>query len=573
MLRASFFVLTFFSAALLLAQNLTIDTLKASYKTRGILDSLDVHSQPYALPFTLFGFTEFPNDQLVTEESQGLFLSPSSEKRIIFTALPHIGFGYTFGQQGTQLLTANYQQSISKLVVLNAEVFQNQSNGFQRNSAHKQLSYKFLMQILNSRIRNISSIEYSNRSANWSGGLISDSLLEVLPQDLISVNKDNAFSRHLRVKYANNSRYSFSRNTDLKFGAELNMDYSVFKRFYYEEGDLNNIYSLITIDSTETADSIYFNRINSSLGVFYESGKLKFSSHFCLSDWQSRTVGRQLDTTELSLDYYLEFKPKYCQLTSKGMYGLYGNFSSILIDNELYIGMNAARIRVYSLYSRLPPSPFIRDFRSNNLDYTLPLLSLQQNIKLGIDFNYRKSIFSAQLGGEYWHSKNAYFFDSTAWSMQFPQAISALKVNLNTNLNSRRFVVQIGYNFTSLPNEILYIPQHRISARLAVKTGLFKEGRLKTILGMDAHYLSAFKRLEYSPVMGTFNMSSLILQEILAGYYSLGAFANFSVNQFRFFVRFDNIPFLWIDKKTEIISRYYYPTTQFKIGITWDFWN
>jgi len=188
--------------------------------------------------------------------------------------------------------------------------------------------------------------------------------------------------------------------------------------------------------------------------------------------------------------------------------------------------------------------------------------------------------------------------------MQFPQAISALKVNLNTNLNSRRFVVQIGYNFTSLPNEILYIPQHRISARLAVKTGLFKEGRLKTILGMDAHYLSAFKRLEYSPVMGTFNMSSLIQQEILAGYYSLGAFANFSVNQFRlfnissliqqeilagyyslgafanfsvnqfrFFVRFDNIPFLWIDKKTEIISRYYYPTTQFKIGITWDFWN
>ncbi|MBM3419348.1 MAG: hypothetical protein FJY17_10580, partial [Bacteroidetes bacterium] len=200
-------------------------------------------------------------------------------------------------------------------------------------------------------------------------------------------------------------------------------------------------------------------------------------------------------------------------------------------------------------------------------------LSLQQNIKFGIDFNYRKSIFSAQLGGEYWHSKNAYFFDSTAWSMQFPQAISALKVNLNTNLNSRRFVVQIGYNFTSLPNEILYIPQHRISARLAVKTGLFKEGRLKTILGMDAHYLSAFKRLEYSPVMGTFNMSSLIQQEILAGYYSLGTFANFSVNQFRFFVRFDNIPFLWIDKKIEIISRYYYPTTQFKIGITWDFWN
>ena len=555
------------------AQNWSIDTLKSSFKTRGHLDSLDVHSRSFSLPFVAFGFSEFPDENLILTNSQHLFVPIKNDRRIIFTALPHIGFAYSFGQQGTQLLTANYQQAVSKNVLLNANLSQDQFNGFQRNSFNKQLYYKLLMRLSFSKTESITKIEHHGLTANWSNGLTNDSLLSVLPQNLISVNKDNASSRNAVSTYSNDLKYNFSRSSEIKTGTELTLSYSKFNRFYNEEGDLSSSYSLITIDSTQTSDSVYLNRLNSAFGFFLEKGKFNISTHFGAYNWKSQTMGRQLDTTEINVDFELLYSTKNYRFSSQGYYGLYGNFSSFLIDNEFSLVFKSSRIRFFNEFGRVPPSPFIRDFRGNNLDYTLTSISLQQNLKFGIECTYTRSIFWTQFGGEYWQSSNGYFFDSIEWVIQDPGIINALKYKLSVGINSKRFIGQLGYNSTTLPIEISYVPKHQLNVRLAYKFGLFKQGRLKTLIGVDAYYYSSHKRLIYSPVMGAFNLSSLAQQESSPGYYAIGAFANFNVNQFRFFARIDNLSYMWVSRNIEILDGYFYPSTQLKLGITWDFWN
>ncbi len=573
MYRFLIFVFSVLSLTSFKAQNWSIDTLKASFKTRGHLDSLDVHSRSFSLPFVAFGFCEFPDENLILTNSQHLFVPNKNDRRIIFTALPHIGFGYSFGQQGTQLLTANYQQAVSKNLLLNANLSQDQFNGFQRNSFNKQLNYKLLMRLSFPKIESIMKIEHHGLTANWSDGLANDSLLSVLPQNLISVNKDNASSKNASTVYSNDLKYNFSRSSEIKTGTELSLNYSKFKRFYYEEGDLSTLYSLITIDSTETADSVFLDKFNAAFGFFYEKGKFKLSSHIGAYNWNSQTMGRQLDTTEINVDFELLYSTKNYRFSSQGYYGLYGNFSSFLIDNEFSLLLKSSRIRFYNELSSLPPSPFIRDFRGNNLDYSLTSISLQRNLKFGLEYAYSRSILWSQFGGEYWKSSNGYFFDSTHWTTQFPGMINALKLKLTGGVNTKRIISQLGYKFTSIPNEISYLPKHHFNVRIAYKFGLFKQGRLKTLIGVDAYYLSSHKRLIYSPVIGSFNLASLPQQDSYAGYYALGAFANFNVNQFRFFVRVDNLSYLWVSNKTEILKGYFYPSTQLKLGITWDFWN
>jgi hypothetical protein len=35
----------------------------------------------------------------------------------------------------------------------------------------------------------------------------------------------------------------------------------------------------------------------------------------------------------------------------------------------------------------------------------------------------------------------------------------------------------------------------------------------------------------------------------------------------------DNIAYFWQNRQVELINGYAFPSTQVKVGITWDFWN
>ena len=129
-------------------------------------------------------------------------------------------------------------------------------------------------------------------------------------------------------------------------------------------------------------------------GFFYENKNFKFLSHISLENWQSKTLGRSIDTNELSLDHYLEYKGKKWSFLSKGVYGIYGNFSSLDLQNNVSGRYNLLTLNFNNQFSLSPPTPFLRDYRGNTLDYFLSAITLQQTMKFGAEAIFRKSFFS-----------------------------------------------------------------------------------------------------------------------------------------------------------------------------------
>jgi hypothetical protein len=122
------------------------DTLKSSFSTLGKLDTMDMNSIYLASSFPIKSFSNrfgFPSIDLLDMNSSIYYPLKKERGLITFSALPHVGFSYLFGTQGTQLLGLKYQQAFKKGFLLNAQIGTDKTNGFFRNTGFSRSSYAF----------------------------------------------------------------------------------------------------------------------------------------------------------------------------------------------------------------------------------------------------------------------------------------------------------------------------------------------------------------------------------------------------------------------------------------------
>jgi hypothetical protein len=177
--------------------SIQLDSLKISYKTGGSLDSVDRISLVYPNSFSTNNFQNFQflDARFYLNQEKGiLFSTPTISNQLYFTALPHIGFSYVFGTQGTQLLNFNYQQAFKYNFIVNAAIKRNQTAGFYRNSALQNNAYDLKIGRIGKIHTFLFSGLYTNESSAWNGGIENDSLINDFAPSLISVKKENARS-------------------------------------------------------------------------------------------------------------------------------------------------------------------------------------------------------------------------------------------------------------------------------------------------------------------------------------------------------------------------------------------
>jgi hypothetical protein len=54
---------------------------------------------------------------------------------------------------------------------------------------------------------------------------------------------------------------------------------------------------------------------------------------------------------------------------------------------------------------------------------------------------------------------------------------------------------------------------------------------------------------------------------------NLHAFATFGIEEFRFYVRYENIGYFWSDRRTNEQFGFPISSTRLRVGLTWDFFN
>jgi hypothetical protein len=354
--------------------SIQLDSLKISYKTGGSLDSVDRISLVYPNSFSTNNFQNFQflDARFYLNQEKGiLFSTPTISNQLYFTALPHIGFSYVFGTQGTQLLNFNYQQAFKYNFIVNAAIQRNQTAGFYRNSALQNNVYDLKIGRIGKIHTFLFSGLYANESSAWNGGIETDSLVNDFAPSLIPVKKENALSitqnRLLNLK--NHLRIAGDSVNFLRL--QLVNQYSSQRRTYAEDDSLINLYPTIYIDTNSTNDTLRVNRFNNSLSVLVKSKALSFEAGANLDFWKYEAIAMKRDTTELGIFEQIAFQWKDYKVKHRGRLNLVGAGRGFAVSTTVAVPVFRGVLELNHQLNYTYPELFQRHFFGNNASYQL----------------------------------------------------------------------------------------------------------------------------------------------------------------------------------------------------------
>ena len=88
---------------------------------------------------------------------------------------------------------------------------------------------------------------------------------------------------------------------------------------------------------------------------------------------------------------------------------------------------------------------------------------------------------------------------------------------------------------------------------------------------MDASYITKFNAIEFNALSGSYEFWNG--NAINNGFANLHFFTGFQIDEFKFYVRYENIGYFWNQHSLPVLSNYPLAGTQFRLGLTWDFFN
>jgi hypothetical protein len=556
-----------------------IDTLRSSYSSLGKLDTMDFNGIYFSSSFPLrsihnrFGF---PSIDLLDMNSSIYSSIQNKKAALTFSALPHVGFSYLFGSQGSQLLGLNYQQAFKKEFLLNAQIGTDKTDGFFRNTAFSKSSYAFQLARKSKQHSFLLVVFRGKELREWNGGVISDSQAVNFSPDLLPVKKNNASSLFINSKICLTNSVSLFSDSSRVFGIEIKQYYENIKRTYLENYSIVNSYDSIYFNSLQTNDFYTLKTFENQLGIFYKTPSLEFSTHAVLRNWNYANFDIKSDTTEFDINEQFQFKNKFFQLSNSSSLNLYGAKNTFRSFSEVNSIFSGYKIAVNHTFIRSLPLVFQRYYSSNNVFYKLENFELQthQKLKFAISKSLGKKFFS--LDYSLISFKQNYFFNTSHSKWQRDLAISSAiiqQAKISSELHFSIFHIYPSYTFTRMDKSINFLPQHTFETRFLIKGGIFKAKKLKGMLGFDFIVLSSYKSLTFNPQMGIFDFKLLSQTAFNSGTMNAGVFSGFEVDKFRFFLRWDNLAYLWANRMQTFIIGSPMPSTQIKIGLTWDFWN
>ncbi len=556
-----------------------LDSLKISYKTGGALDSVDRISLVYPNSFSNNNFAnfQFVDASYFLNPSKGILFSNSKiNNQLFFTALPHIGFSYVFGTQGTQLLNFNYQQAFKYNFIVNAVIKRNQTIGFYRNSALQNNVYDLKIGRIGKLHTFLFSGLYANESSAWNGGIENDSLVNDFAPSLIPVKKENASSTtHNRL--LNLKNYLRIAGDSVNFlRLQLVNQYSGQHRTYAEDDSLINLYPTIYIDTNSTNDTLFINRFDNSLSVLVKSKTLSFEAGANLDFWKYEAFAMKRDTTELGIFEQIAFQWKDYKVKHLGSLNLVGAGRGFAVSTTVAVPVFRGILELNHQLNYTYPELFQRHFFGNNASYQLADLELQKRQQFKISLKDIKDNKGLEVYYSLINYKDNYFFDNFQLTWRNDLAISSgvfHQVGIQKPFHFKQIHFLPSYVFNSTKEEFRVIPMHQLNASLMFQGGIFKAKKLKFACGFDISLHSKFRSTTFLPYLSVFDLTSSTTNSYQKTLFNASFFSSFEVETFHFFVRADNFAYFWSNRETSIIQGYAMPNTQIKIGITWDFWN
>ncbi len=578
-MRSCILFLVVLTSSWSIAQNynalLPIDTLTFSTRTGGPIDSIDVYNSLMSSTNpggSISTTNSFSPNWLFSNHGSQIHQNYNDWNPLVYSGLPHIGFNYSFGSQGVQNVLMSYQQNFSQNLIVNLDYKKNKSNGFLRNGGYNLNDIQFQLAKKGSVYSFLIQTAYLTSEYGSNNGLLIDSLADDFSLRLLPVRKENAFHKNQRTKVELTNYFDFTKDSLNAIGVFTNHQLAIRNLRYSEESDtLKLIYDQLNYDTTLTMDQNQLSSISNGVGVFFKNNTSSFSAGSEIRYWKYDNLNHKNDTTEINLSAKYIFSSKKIQLSDSYKQNIIGAKQEFKNDLSATIKLNKSAVSIDFKYENVLPNVHQRYVYANNYSSNLQNPSKQSRF-LGV-LNISRTFGELDMiaNASFVNLKNNYWFIDSLWRNDTLRNLSALQFNLRAAYRIKNWHLQPSYSYAYNSSDVNFIPNHQINLRTFIKGGLFKAKKLQAYLGIDASYLSQFSAIQFNTLSGAYEFWNS--QNTNKGFANLHFFTGFQIDEFKFYIRFENIGYFWNQHSTPILNHYPIPGTQFRLGLTWDFFN
>jgi len=251
----------------------------------------------------------------------------------------------------------------------------------------------------------------------------------------------------------------------------------------------------------------------------------------------------------------------------------HSNFNFIGADQEWFSNSSAKliidrfNIHGFANFSNLLPEQFQRSYYGNHVQTSIVNLSKQFRSSINATAEY--AFGSRSKVGVYVNNVNLvnnYFFINNAWRKDVLGNLSYVQFGTSLETGYKILHATIRANY-SVGN---YVPAYLVQSRVLLQGKVFKGRKLLAQIGVEGSIHSGYDVLGYLPMLDAYQFGSA---QVSPQAINLHAFGAFEVSQFRFFLRVENIGYVWNESRNLQVINYPIPAMNIRIGITWDFFN
>lgn len=562
-----------FQAQVELYTNLA-DTLKINHRLGGKLDSIDLAFTKHSATFPGAGRGLIENTlpiDFFNQQFGGVqFRNFASWQKMTFSSLPHLGFGYVFGSQGTQFVSANYQQAFGAKNLLNINYDALKNTGFLRNSVtnqhNVQLQFQHISKVYSMKLKG----NYIRKDIGQSGGIVSNSLIDDFGLIYLPVSKPTAQSRYRGARiHLENYLDLLVKDSTKATGIYLENGLRILNHRYSEtEVDLSQIYSLINYDSLNTRDQDQLSELLNGAGIYLKTNKLFFRAGLLSNFWRYTNLGYLKEVTEIGIDGELKLKIKRIELQNHTNFNIAGANQEWFTNSSLRVPLGKFVVQGRANFSFLLPEQFQRYYYGNHIHDSITDLQKQFRSDIFAKASYAVSYNThVELNVQSTNLLNNYFFVNDTWRNDTIGNLNYFSVGAKIETGFKILKVSFRGNYMTGK----YVPHYLLQTRIALQGRLFRTKKLLAQIGVEGSIHDRYSTLSYLPMLDAMLLNGP--NTTTPQMTNLHVFGGFEIAQFRFFFRVENIGYAWNPSKNQLLVGYPIPAMNIRLGITWDFFN
>lgn len=555
-----------------------MDSIQIGYRSGGTeLDSIDASFIDHKTLRPAAGFGQLFENNLASN----LFVSPSGmaylgkQKTITpkFSGLPYLGFQYAFGSSLTQDLNVEYHHFLSSNTQLHFRYNRRTSNGFLRNGDYKlnDLSLRFY----HSKKRYSTHFEgyYGAYDIAQNGGIATDSMLADFQLDFTPIKRDNARSRVRKLDLKWDNYFRMIGDSSLGSGFKTKHQYSITGREYAEQLlDLSMVDTFFIDTNGTTRDQYQSAHFSNGAGVYFDASHFKFDATINYQYWRNQNSGVNRDTSEIFLHSNLWTQlGNRLSLNNEFYFNVLGAIGELKNYARIdYKMLNNLRLKGKLNFENVYPTPYHRFHNANYYQWYVSDLEMQQKLSLAGSLRYGDTSY-VEAAVSWTNISNGRYFIEDQWRQDTLDLVSVGSFQLRGKfkLGQWSFYPTATLRFNSA--NFNYQPTFSTMNRISFQTKLFEAQKLGVALGVDIGYEKGYNYLEYNGVLGLMSIPSVPKKN--ADLLKMNAFMALSIDEFRFFVKAENLSSLVNPPETRIDIDYPIMPLIVRLGITWDFFN